>query len=82
MDNDVKVYGVLGPICESHQPGTTKKFVESYGKFEFFFKSKGFCIKHFIFRSSKLRRCLFKDSRSIISGWHRWFFAGDHELLG
>ena len=43
LDNDVKVFGVLGPICESHQPGTTKTFVESYGKFELHKKrSKGF----------------------------------------
>ena len=32
LDNNVKVYGVLGPICESHQPGITKEFVKEYGK--------------------------------------------------
>ena len=31
FDNDVKVFGVLGPICESHQPGVTKKYIEQKG---------------------------------------------------
>ena len=35
LDNNVKIYGVLGPICESHQPGTTKKFIETHGNFRF-----------------------------------------------
>ena len=32
FDNDVKVFGVLGPICESHQPGVTKKYIEEKGE--------------------------------------------------
>ena len=36
LDNNVKIYGVLGPICESHQPGTTKKFIETYGNFRYY----------------------------------------------
>ena len=38
VDIDVKVFGVLGPICESHQPGIFKQFVAKYGNsflFEF-----------------------------------------------
>ena len=31
MDGKIKIFGVLGPIGESHQPGITKTFVESYG---------------------------------------------------
>lgn len=32
MDGKIKIFGVLGPIGESHQPGVTKTFVESHGR--------------------------------------------------
>ena len=34
MDGKIKIFGVLGPIGESHQPGITKTFVESYGNLQ------------------------------------------------
>ena len=34
MDGKIKIFGVLGPIGESHQPGITKTFVKSYGNFK------------------------------------------------
>ena len=33
LDNNVVILGVLGPICESHQPGFTKEYIKTKGPF-------------------------------------------------
>ena len=32
IDNNVQVFGVLGPICESHQPGMTSTYIAEKGR--------------------------------------------------